>query len=71
MLWGQQYMGEDAGLRDTRPPAAGGGLKAGDRYPGDMTGALKDATPAVGSENICGASRRFYAEFEALFPGEL
>ena len=73
MLWGQRYMGQDAGVRNTRPPDAGGGLKAGHRYPGDLTGALKDGMPAAaaGDENMCGAGRQFYAELEALFPGEL
>lgn len=69
-IWGGDWYGSDAGIKDTKPADAGGGLKA-TKYAGEMTGAVKTGTPATGAANICSAGQPFYPELEALFAGEI
>ena len=72
MPWGGDYKGTtDGGIKDTKPPDAGGGLKGGDKFAGSMTEDVKTTTPAVGAANICSAGQAYYPELEALFAGEL
>ena len=71
MPWGGDYKGGDGGIKDTKPPDAGGGLKADDKYAGEMTQDVRYGTAAVGAANICGAGQAYYPELEALFAGEL
>lgn len=72
MIWGEGGGGTDDMIKDTKPPDAGGGLKAG-KFAGEMTQAVKTGTAAAGSGagNICGAGREWYPELWALFAGEL
>jgi hypothetical protein len=71
MIWGEGGTGLDDRIRDTKPPDAGGGLKAGDKYTGEMIQAVATGTAAVGAANICGAGQAYYPELAALFAGEL
>jgi len=74
MPWGGDYKGTtDGGIKDTKPPDAGAGLKGGDKYAGALTEDIRTGTgaAATGAANICGAGREFYPELESLFAGEL
>jgi hypothetical protein len=70
--WGGGYKGGDAGIKDTKPPDAGGGIKS-DKYAGEMTADVKTGTGAAGTgaANICNAGMIYAPELEALFAGEL
>lgn len=70
MPWGDDYKGTDGGVKDVKPPDAGGGLKS-DKFSGSMTQDVKTGTPAVGAANICSAGQPYYPELESLFAGEL
>lgn len=69
--WGGDYKGSDGGIKDVKPPDAGGGLKGGDKYAGALTEDIRTGTAAVGAANICSAGQPYYPELEALFAGEL
>jgi len=70
--WGGDYKGTtDGGIKDTKPPDSGGGMKGGDKFAGSMTEDVKTGTAAVGAAKICGAGREWYPELNALFDGEL
>jgi len=68
--WGGDYKGSDGGIKDVKPPDAGGGLKT-TKYAGEMTADVKYGTAAVGAANICNAGQLYAPELEALFAGEL
>jgi hypothetical protein len=71
--WGGEYKGGDTGIKATKPPDSGGGLKGGDKYAGGLTEDVRTGTSAAatGAENICNAGMIYAPELSALFAGEL
>jgi len=72
MPWGGDYKGGDGGIKDTKPPDAGGGLKS-TKYDSGLTQDVKTGTGAAGTgaANICNAGMIYAPELEALFAWEL
>jgi hypothetical protein len=69
-VWGGPTDPKYTGIRASKPPDGGGGLKTA-WFAAEMTQAVKTTTAPTGGENICGAGAIYSPELESLFCGEL
>jgi len=71
MPWGGDYKGGETGIKDVKPPDAGGGLKGGDKYAGELTTDTRTAAAATGAANICNAGMIYAPELSLILGIEL